>query len=181
MKPELEIVNVVGSGQVPIESLDLNALASDISAEIKKHDGSGMDFIFENGNLTLYASGKYIIRAESEDQVYNTHKELLDEFDRLGITDSEDEIEFEIYNFVGYGRLNRSLNLIKLTIAFGLEQTDYEPEQFPALIYRNYPVAVLIYENGKVILPGAPSRELVEETFQKLITDIEKYSDEIGL
>jgi transcription initiation factor TFIID TATA-box-binding protein len=181
MKPELEIVNVVGSGEIPIEALELDAIASDVSADIKDNEGSGTYFIFENGNVTLYGSGKYIILAGSEEQVHDTHEELLDEFNRLEIIDSEDEIEFELYNFVGYGRLNRSLNLIKLAIAFGLEKTDYEPEQFPALIYRDYPVAVLIYENGKVVLPGGPSRELIEETFQKLIEDIKQYSDEIGL
>ena len=182
MKPELEIVNVVGSGELPFDGLNLEQLAEDIDAEVKEHEGSGKDFVFENGGLTLYDSGKYIIRAANEELVYATHNGLLDELLDLDLPIGiRDDIKFEICNFVGHGKLNRSVDLIKLSIAFGLENTEYETEQFPALISREYDVVTLIYGNGNVILPGASTKEELERVFSELVADIEDISERIGL
>lgn len=48
----------------------------------------------------------------------------------------------------------REINLEALTIGLGLQQTEYEPEQFPGLIYRpsQYEVTLLIFASGKIII-----------------------------
>ena len=54
------------------------------------------------------------------------------------------------------GTLNTDVNPETLCIALGLENTEYEPEQFPAVIYRppEFAVTLLIFSTGKVIVGG---------------------------
>jgi len=62
------------------------------------------------------------------------------------------------------------LDLASLAIELGLEDKEYEPEQFPALIYSRGEVAgtFLIFESGKVILTGSSDIEQVSEAFTNL-------------
>jgi transcription initiation factor TFIID TATA-box-binding protein len=51
-----------------------------------------------------------------------------------------------------------------------LEYTEYEPEQFPGLVYRlnDHPVVILIFASGKVVVTGAEDLNAAEEAFQSL-------------
>jgi transcription initiation factor TFIID TATA-box-binding protein len=69
------------------------------------------------------------------------------------------------------------LNLNALAIGLGLEKTEYEPEQFPGLIYRpsGADSVVLLFASGRVVITGSPDREAVEQTFAALqdeVTDL---------
>jgi transcription initiation factor TFIID TATA-box-binding protein len=46
----------------------------------------------------------------------------------------------------------------------GLEQTEYEPEQFPGLIYRNpgFECVALIFSTGKAVITGSSDLEEAE-------------------
>ena len=44
--------------------------------------------------------------------------------------------------------------LLQLVVALRMEQVEYEPEQFPGLIYRGDTGTALIFSSGKVILAG---------------------------
>jgi len=44
--------------------------------------------------------------------------------------------------------------LSRLVVALKMEQVEYEPEQFPGLIYRGDTGTALIFSSGKVILAG---------------------------
>jgi len=51
----------------------------------------------------------------------------------------------------------------------------YEPEQFPALVYKDWGVSFLLFSSGKVIVAGAKTVEMAEEgikNFEGLITSI---------
>ena len=69
-------------------------------------------------------------------------------------------------------RLNARLNLD--TIAFNLENSEYEPEQFPGLVYRmkEPKVAFLLFGSGKVICTGGRTvrdvKTAVDNVYRKL-------------
>jgi len=67
------------------------------------------------------------------------------------------------------------VNLNTLAIGLGLEAVEYEPEQFPGLIYRPeaFPAVLLVFANGKVVITGAADVETAEETFSHLQTQVE--------
>lgn len=182
MKTSLEIVNVVCSGAIPVEGIELDEVVSDMGFPAKEHGKSGKDIEFENGGMTLYESGKCIIRANNEEKLEATQEEFVEALSDIGFEFDIEDYNFVISNFVGYGKLNRTIDLNKLALAMGLEDTDYEGEQFSGLIYRGYPIAATFYSNGKVILLGANSREQIEEVFYDMVVeDIQEFSERIGL
>jgi transcription initiation factor TFIID TATA-box-binding protein len=79
-----------------------------------------------------------------------------------------DPPSLDIKNLVCVGELSQKLNLTHLAIAAGLEQVEYEPEQFPGLIYRGNesdPV-FLVFASGKVVITGATTIEAANQSFQ---------------
>ena len=53
-------------------------------------------------------------------------------------------------------------------IGLGLEHVEYEPEQFPGLVYRldDPPVVVLLFGSGKAVVTGGTTREVVERAVE---------------
>jgi len=68
----------------------------------------------------------------------------------------------QVENIVASAKIPGRLNLDK--IAFELEESEYEPEQFPGLVYRmkNPKVAFLLFSSGKVVCTGVRKIEDLE-------------------
>jgi transcription initiation factor TFIID TATA-box-binding protein len=64
--------------------------------------------------------------------------------------------------------LPRKLNLNNLTFHLPFDKVEYEPEQFPGLIYRlDYPkVVCLIFGSGKMVITGARTKTEILEAVQ---------------
>ena len=64
--------------------------------------------------------------------------------------------------------LPRKLNLSNLTFHLPFDKVEYEPEQFPGLIYRlDYPkVVCLIFSSGKMVITGARTKSDFFEAVQ---------------
>ncbi len=75
----------------------------------------------------------------------------------MGILVSSDNTTFEVKNVVCVGDLEQSVDLNKMTLLLGLESVEYEPEQFPGLVYRpsDFDLTLLIFGSGKVVLTGS--------------------------
>jgi len=56
-----------------------------------------------------------------------------------------------------YGRCGSVAQLSALAIGLGMEVTEYEPEQFPGLVYRprDHECVLLVFATGKVVITGA--------------------------
>jgi len=175
----VEIVNVVASGALGIE-LDLERLTDDIGESIARYDPDkypGMYLRFnEDGPLiTVYRTGKFIITgAESEAASYSLRERFLDLFSGMNVIEEAEDEWFKIQNYVCTAELEQNLNLNALAIGLGLEQVEYEPEQFPGLIYRpeNAEGVVLLFSNGRMVITGCQSIDTAEEIFSRLIETI---------
>ncbi len=75
-----------------------------------------------------------------------------------------------IQNIVATYNLDVWLNLNDVAVRLGLEKVDYEPEQFPGLVYRiDEPKTVLLFfQSGKVICTGAKQIKDVDIAINKL-------------
>lgn len=160
----VDVVNVVGSGKLGME-LDLYALATDLDVDTKydPDEHTGMHIRLGSGALiTLYRTGSYhIVGVDSVEELFASRDKFLElvkdvgvEIDTL-ITDDP----FAVRNIVTTTSLGKSLNLNALAIGLGLEQVEYEPEQFPGLVYRptNLDAVVLIFGSGKLVITGVTS------------------------
>ena len=54
-----------------------------------------------------------------------------------------------------------------------VKKASYEPEQFPALVYKDWNVSFLLFSSGKVIQAGA-------KTVEKAVESIELFKDLIA-
>lgn len=174
----VKIVNVVGSGSLDAE-FDLERVASDIGS-LAEYDPSNYPGMYirlkENSPLiTLYRTGKYIITAaKSKNEAYAMRKKFLKLLYDYGMISAPDDKWFQIQNFVCTAKIHESLNLDALTIILGLENTEYEPEQFSGLIYRpsETNIVFLIFANGRVVITGGSDIDLIEEIFATLVEKI---------
>lgn len=170
---EVTIVNVVGSGAVSSE-FDLEELSLEIGseAEYDPENYPGMYLRFENKpTITVYRTGKFIIYgADNIDEIYATREFLLSRLANLGAIESPDDMGFSIQNVVCTANLEKEQNLNAVAIQLGLDQTEYEPEQFPGLIYRpeGHRCVLLIFGSGKVVITGAKDVETAQSALDEL-------------
>ena len=69
------------------------------------------------------------------------------------------------------------------SIALGLDGAEYEPEQFPGLIYRlkQPKTAILLFRSGKVVCTGAKSMNEVEQSILTVSQQIKKGGQKINM
>jgi len=171
MKP----VSTMGSGDLGQE-LELDTLISeledsDLIAESKFHGPSMVTLRLTTGGpaITIYRTGGFQVRGtEDRDALFKVKDELLNTLEEIGLDLSE--VMFEQVNAVFLSDLNQNLNLEALALQLGLEYVEYEPEQFPGLIYRPFStnVVLLVFASGKVIISGITERKAAEENFSRL-------------
>jgi len=171
----ISIANAVGSGDLGVE-LDVAEVESDLDLPYTEYDPSNYHGLYlrlvEGGPLiTVYRSGKYIISGCSTfEQLYETNDAFLTTLSELDIVDAETETGFTVQNVVCTAQLDDPVDLNTLSIALGLESVEYEPEQFPGLIYRptDYPAVLLVFANGKIVVTGASDVDTAEDAFKHL-------------
>lgn len=163
-------VNIVASGELDVE-VDLQTLSTDIpQAQYDPDKYHGLYFRFDEDLplITLYRSGKYIITgAKSETQLEKARTHVLTELHRVGLLNTQEDTGFRVQNIVCQADMGGPVNLNAVMIALGMEDTEYEPEQFPGLIYRpsNFNCVLLIFSSGKVILTGGTNPDVIIEAY----------------
>ena len=86
--------------------------------------------------------------------------------------------EIKIQNIVASGAVGMDLNLNVL--ATKLQNVEYEPEQFPGLVYKlpptksNPQATFLLFSNGKIVCTGTKSEKEVHLALDKLIENLKK-------
>ena len=177
----VEVVNVVASGSLGVE-LDLEAIAGDLDSIVDydpdKYPGAYFRFEDSAPLITLYRTGKYIITGtSSEEEAHTIREEFLSILGGHGILPSAEDDWFQLQNYVCMSEVGENLNLSALAIGLGLEVTEYEPEQFPGLVYRptEHDCVLLVFGSGKVIITGTTSIESAEEAFEALRSRIAEF------
>lgn len=165
----METVSTMGSGSLGRE-VDLDALVAAIEEavgpiEVNRTSDSIVTLRLDEGGpaYTIYRTGTFQVRgATSEDELATAEDTFLDVLDEIGV--NVPEYEFEHVTSVFMGDLERDVNLSALTVSLGLESTEYEPEQFPGVVYRpeQFDCVLLVFGSGKVIVTGGRSREEAE-------------------
>ena len=84
-------------------------------------------------------------------------------------------IEIKVQNIVASGNFNnRTINLELASM--WLEQSMYEPEQFPGLIYRlpDPKTVLLLFQSGNLVCTGAKTEDQVHEAVRKTYDDLDE-------
>lgn len=92
-----------------------------------------------------------IVGATTVHEVRRGTCEFVSELERIGVNRGHSDIKVE--NIVGTTTVNEELNLNTVVMSLGFQETEYEPEQFPGVIYRSpNNNVVLIFSSGKLVI-----------------------------
>lgn len=122
--------------------------------------------VFSSGNLVCTGT-------KSIEQVKLVIKAVIRQLAKIGVRVKE-KPKIKVQNIVASGSIDMKLNLNLL--ALELENTEYEPEQFPGLVYKLIePTATfLLFTNGKLVCTGTKNRQQLEESMKRLIQNIKE-------
>jgi transcription initiation factor TFIID TATA-box-binding protein len=177
-KPEesLKIENIVASAKVT-DSLDLPSLASQLKdAEYNKKRFPGVVLRMQDPKIAalVFGSGKVVLTgAKSIDSLSRGLEILADQLRALNI-DIPDNPTYKIQNIVTSADLGTPINLNKIAVGFNLDKIEYEPEQFPGLVYRldDPKVVVLLFGSGKLIITGGKVPEDARRAVQRILSEL---------
>jgi len=180
IKPErtLRIENIVASAKVAdsMDPADLALKIPDAEYDRKRFPGAVVRLSDPRLAFLLFGSGKVVITgAKSLADLKKGTIRLRDLLRSQGIQ-TPDEIPFTVQNIVTSADLGTPINLNKIVLGLNLERVEYEPEQFPGLVYRidEPKVVVLIFGSGKLIITGGRVPEDAERTVTKILADLHK-------
>jgi transcription initiation factor TFIID TATA-box-binding protein len=116
--------------------------------------------VFSSGNLVC--TGTKTIA-----QVKEVVVQVIKQLKKIGVHVTV-KPKINVQNIVASGTINLDLNLN--TLSLELENTEYEPEQFPGLVYKLVdPTATfLLFSNGKLVCTGTKNKEQLEESMKQL-------------
>jgi transcription initiation factor TFIID TATA-box-binding protein len=173
-KKTLEVQNVVASTAIGHE-LDLQSVAMDLErAEFDPDQFPGLVYQIPDPHAAalIFRSGKIVCTgAESIEDVHEAIEIVFEKLSNLGIEVMENP-SIEVQNIVTSGDLGKVLNLNAIAIGLGLENVEYEPEQFPGLVYRldDPDVVVLLFGSGKTVITGGKEPEDAEAATEVLVS-----------
>ncbi len=171
-----KIENIVASTTLA-DSLDLNQIASlftEAEYNPKKFPGLVFRLLEPKTALLLFHSGKAnCTGGKSIQDVKESVKKVVAMLAGQGITVNQNP-EVVIQNIVAVHDLGSEINLNAIALALGLENVEYEPEQFPGLVYRisNPKIVTLLFSSGKIVLTGAKKIEDINQAVEQIATKL---------
>ena len=173
---EIKVQNIVASTTFA-EKLDLDVIAQSLEeAEYEPEQFPGLVYRLAHPKTAtlLFRSGKAnCTGAKNIEDVRATIDIIAEKLKKLGVEVYKNP-EIVIQNIVATSDLGGELNLSEVAISLGLENVEYEPEQFPGLVYRirEPKVAMLLFGSGKIVCAGARKIEDVSKAVEKLSEEL---------
>lgn len=171
----VSLVNAVGGGDLGIE-VSLEELEEDLDIFLirynpKRYPALYMQFEEDSPKVSLFRTGSYhIAGASSIQEVWDTRTDFFNALESLDIPTSKFDDDCAIRNIICVATTGLHLNLNALAIGLGLENVEYEPEQFPGLVYRSSEIVpvLLIFSSGKIVITGANDFKSVSTAYEHI-------------
>lgn len=177
---ESEVANVMGTITYRQE-FDLSALADTFSArtEITNVTYEPADnhwlqtrFAPDNSYVAFYRSGRCSITGtqslEHFQQVVDRVNDVMHD-----LLDFDYNPKVEVNNIVVTADLGLNVPLEVLSLELGLNTVEYEPEQFPALIYRGPSYIILVFSSGKLVCTGLTDLDKISDAVEYMASQIQ--------
>jgi len=168
----IRIVNIVVSGSVDQDKIPLEKMAATLpNTEYNPEQFPGLVLRIRDPKTSalIFNSGKIVCTgANSLEKVDQSMMRIVEALKKIGIN-VKAKPQYEVQNVVASGSIGMDINLN--TLAIKLENTEYEPEQFPGLVYklRGTAATFLLFTNGQIVCTGTKSEKEVEESVQLLV------------
>ena len=106
----------------------------------------------DNTYIAFYKSGKFLITTKDPEKLPLIAKQVLNLL--IGIGLDVKIVEIKIHNVVVQDTISLNTSLEALIVNLDPRKAEFEPEQFPALVYKDWGVSFLLFSTGKVIVTG---------------------------
>jgi len=167
-------VNVVVSADIHCD-LPLETLATTLEkSEYNPEQFPGLILKLENPKAShlLFNSGKIICTGtKSVSEAKQAINRLVEELGKVNIKITSTP-DITVQNMVASGSVGGALNLDR--IVFKFNNTEYEPEQFPGLVYKLTAspvlshITFLLFGTGKIVITGAKSESEIQDSLHLL-------------
>jgi len=171
---DIRVENIVASASFGV-SIPLEKIVSKLEGmEYEPEQFPGLVYRMKKPKAAalIFGSGKIVCTgARSTKDVNTVFKKVVDVVEKAGVKVPK-TYKKQVENIVASAKLPGKLNLD--TIAFNLENSEYEPEQFPGLVYRmkDPKVAFLLFGSGKIVITGGRTVKDVETAVSKVSTKL---------
>lgn len=174
---DITIENVVAYAQIT-DGLDIEQIAEKLPEfKYNPDEFSGLTLKLDDPKtaVLLLPSGKAICTgAKKIEDAETSIKKLVNKIKEIKIKVKK-ELKVKIQNIVASIDLKKELHLSSISRGLLLEHVDYEPEQFPGLIYRmdDIGATLLLFSSGKIVCTGTKN---IEDAANAIETVKEKLS-----
>ena len=171
-KHDVEIQNVVAVASLG-QKIDLLAILKVFrNAEYRPKRFPGLVFKMKSPKTAtlIFGTGKMVCTgAKSEKIAISAVRKVVRELKKEGFI-IRGNPKIKIVNMVGTADVGGKVDLEAASNL--LDNTMYEPEQFPGVIYRmkEPKVVILMFRSGKLVLTGGKSEEQVHEAVDKMVS-----------
>ncbi len=163
----LMIENIVASGVIA-ESIDLVAFSENTeNCELNKKRFPGAVYRIPDPKIAclVFSSGKIVLTGLRNHAALARGIAVVTEALKKAGMEPLKEPRVAITNMVCSYNLGKFININRLSVTLNLENIEYEPEQFPGLVYRirDPKIVILVFSSGKIILTGGRTIEDIKK------------------
>ena len=175
-KRELKIQNIVVSASLKhdIPLIRLAEALPNTEYNPEQFPGLVMRIKEPKTSALIFSSGKIVCTgAKSLADIKESIKKIIQNVGKIGVKITA-KPDIQVQNMVASGSIGVDLNLN--TLAVELDNTEYEPEQFPGLVYKlpGTRATFLLFSNGKIVCTGTRSEAKLNEAVDKLVDNLKK-------
>ena len=176
-KPTIKIENIVATVSID-QNIDLEKIEQQFdNVEYDPDQFPGLIFRLDEPRVTalIFKSGKMVVTgAKSTQELIKAVRKIFYVLKSKGIVTGKVKPRVQIQNIVASANLGVEVHLEKA--AYLLDNSMYEPEQFPGLIYRldDPRVVLLLFSSGKMVVTGAKKEEEVNRAVKKVYEELKE-------
>lgn len=175
-KSNLKVQNIVATTSLgkPISLTQLAKSQSNTEYNPEQFPGLVLRIKEPKSAVLVFSSGNLVCTGtKSVAQVKEVIAAVIRQIAKIGVRIT-DKPKITVQNIVASGSIKLNLNLNFL--ALELENTEYEPEQFPGLVYKLVePTATfLLFSNGKLVCTGTKNKNQLENSMKQLNKNIKE-------
>ena len=177
-KSNLKVQNIVATTSLgkPVSLTQLAKTQSNTEYNPEQFPGLVLRIKEPKSAVLVFSSGNLVCTGtKSVAQVKEVIEQVIKQLAKIGVKIT-DKPKITVQNIVASGSIKLNLNLNFLALNLG--NTEYEPEQFPGLVYKLVdPTATfLLFSNGKLVCTGTKNKQQLEEAMIQLNKNIKAVS-----
>ncbi|MFH1501390.1 MAG: TATA-box-binding protein [archaeon] len=173
-KVSLKVQNIVATTSLgkPVSLTKLARTESNTEYNPEQFPGLVLRIKKPKSAVLVFSSGNLVCTGtKSIAQVKQVIDIVIKQLRKINVKITE-KPKINVQNIVASGSIDMMLNLNVL--ALELENTEYEPEQFPGLVYKltDPTTTFLLFSNGKLVCTGTKNRKQLDDSVKQLIKNV---------